>query len=728
MTLSIRSTENIFISGNTADMPHQKNKPELLAPAGGPEALKAAVEAGADAVYLGLNCLNARRGAENFSLSALRGAVEYARKNGVKVFLTLNTMVSCRETGVAARILHAASDTGVDAVLVTDPMFLPLIRLYPSISFHFSTQAAIENSAAISAAKELGLSRAVLARELSEQEIQACCDVDGIESEVFIQGALCFSVSGRCLMSSWGGGRSGNRGTCTSPCRAIWRINGQNPQRRMSMHDLEMAPHIQKLGQLGVSCLKIEGRLKKAQWVSRAVSAYRKLLDGDTLEEVSALLKPLGDYTGRDMTSGYFDGQRTDMCGESGRTPSNEETAARIPQSELNPTEEENDETVFHLKVKTGSGRIECEVISENVDSDAGNFDMPLTAVKKARRGLPASTIEKNLQETEIEGYKLGTCSFDQPALIMAKRNISAVVEKTAAILRTSAKRPTREIQGIDLPQNVRDIIERKKPDPRNKKELGERVDALRVDYEKLPLMGKLLFQFKKIIIENIPTEDSKLQKAVMSLPKQCVIALPPVFYEDRLPAYRKLTIAAAKYGIAVEVNSWGGFYLARQSGARCCAGPGMAILNHTAALAYKQIGIDSAYISIEADKKQIEQLCSCSPLPLTMYVYGFPALMYTRAAGKCFSPDAVLEDERGIKIRPSKSLGGLTVLRSAEPMCLLDTKNPRIRVNSLAVDTVGINDNENLIQTIKALIHRRIPPMQPGIRFNRFNYNRTLA
>jgi U32 family peptidase len=710
-------------------MTQEKNRPELLAPAGGPDALKAAVKAGADAVYLGLNCLNARRGAENFSLNGLQSATEYAHKNGVKVFLTLNTMVSCRETGVAARILQAASDIGVDAVLITDPMFLPLIGLYPSISFHFSTQAAIENSAAISAAKELGLSRAVLARELSEQEIQACCDVDGIESEVFIQGALCFSVSGRCLLSSWGGGRSGNRGTCTSPCRAIWRINGQAPQRRMSMHDLEMAPHIQKLGQLGVSCLKIEGRLKKAQWVSQAVSAYRKLLDGQDLNLVRNQLEHLGDYTGRDMTSGYFEGRRTDMCGESGRTSSNEDTAAQVPQSNFDSTENQTQEAVFHLNVKTGSGHILCEVVAKDIDSDTANFDMPLTAVKKARRGLPASTIGKNLQDTEIEGFKLGTCSFDQPDLIMAKRNISAVVEKTAAILRTSAKRPTREIHDIDLPHMVRDIIDRKKPDPRNKKELGERVDTLRVDYEKLPLLGKLLFQFKNLVIENIPTDDSKLEKAIASLTRQCVIALPPVFYEDQLPAYKKLVSAAAKHGVAVEVNSWGGFYLAKQAKTvRCSAGPGMAILNHTAALAYKQIGIDSAYISIEADKKQIEQICSCSPLPLTMYVYGFPALMYTRAAGRCFAADATLEDERGIKLHPYPAGSGLTVLRSAEPMCLLDTKNPRIKVSSLAVDTVGINGGENLIQTVKALIHRRIPPMERGIRFNRFNYNRSLA
>ena len=214
---------------------------ELLAPAGDFAALEAALEAGAGAVYFGLKNLNARRGAENFDQEEFVRAVQAAHARGARAYLTLNIDLTERDLGQAARILELARQAGADAVLVRDPALLALRRGWEGeapAEFHFSTQTCMANSADVAAAGELGARRVVLAREMTLAEIAAASAVPGVQTEVFAQGALCFCVSGRCLLSSWGGGRSGNRGTCTSPCRVPWEVEGQPAGTPLSMRDL----------------------------------------------------------------------------------------------------------------------------------------------------------------------------------------------------------------------------------------------------------------------------------------------------------------------------------------------------------------------------------------------------------------------------------------------------------------------------------------------------------
>ena len=196
-------------------------KIELLAPAGSPLVLRSAIGAGADAVYFGLKELNARIGAENFNQENLAENIRFVHEHNAKAYLTLNIDISQRELGQAARQLELARQCKVDAVLIKDPAVLKLMPCFPELDFHFSTQAGISSSAGVKAAKELGIKRVVLGRELTIGEIKSASAVDGMETEVFIQGALCFSISGRCLISSWLGGRSGNRGLCASPCRFL---------------------------------------------------------------------------------------------------------------------------------------------------------------------------------------------------------------------------------------------------------------------------------------------------------------------------------------------------------------------------------------------------------------------------------------------------------------------------------------------------------------------------
>jgi U32 family peptidase len=303
------------------DSPHEQalptqpaRLPELLAPAGDEAALDAALQAGADAVYLGMTDLNARRRASNFRPEAFPQAVLRAHQHGVRVYLTLNTDIAESELPQAARLMEVAREAQVDAVLVRDPALLALRQLYPEIEFHFSTQTCIANSADVAAAGDLGAQRVVLARELTLEEIAAASAIAGVQTEVFVQGALCFCVSGRCLLSSWVGGRSGNRGACTSPCRVPWTVDQQPAGTPLSMHDLSTAHRLDDLRNAGVRALKIEGRLKTADWVRQAVALYRRALAGEQiagLEPASAL----ASYTGRQLTDAYLDGQREQLTG-----------------------------------------------------------------------------------------------------------------------------------------------------------------------------------------------------------------------------------------------------------------------------------------------------------------------------------------------------------------------------------------------------------------------------
>ncbi|MFA4945711.1 MAG: peptidase U32 family protein, partial [Lentisphaeria bacterium] len=312
-------------------------KPEILAPAGQPAALEAAVAAGADAVYFGLKQLNARRGAENFAPDALAPTLRFLHDHHARGYLTLNIDLAQRELGQAARTLELARRAGADAVLVRDAALLPLLPLFPELEFHFSTQAAISSSAGVRAAAALGLRRVVLARELTLAEIRAASAVPGIETEAFVQGALCFSCSGRCLLSSWVGGRGGNRGACTSPCRVPWSIGGGAPEKPLSMHDLCALGHLAELAEAGVAALKIEGRLKQPAWVAQAVSLYRQALDHGATPELRAAADRLGAYTGRRLTAGYLEGNRANLTGDAGRPAGSAEPPTPTAEADTAP-------------------------------------------------------------------------------------------------------------------------------------------------------------------------------------------------------------------------------------------------------------------------------------------------------------------------------------------------------------------------------------------------------
>lgn len=251
---------------------------ENLAPAGNREALDRAVAAGADAVYLGYAAFSARAGAGNFDEAALREAVHFAHLHHVRVHVTVNTLVKDGELAGVLDVLRLLNEVRVDAVLVQDLGVLHLARTcFPDLPVHASTQMAIHNAAGVRWCKKMGMTRAVLARECSLAEIRKAADV-GLEIEVFGHGAQCVAVSGQCLFSSMIGGRSGNRGRCAQPCRLLYTYRGKTAAW-LSPRDVCMRDDLPELAKAGACSVKLEGRLKRPEYVATVAGSYRKGID-----------------------------------------------------------------------------------------------------------------------------------------------------------------------------------------------------------------------------------------------------------------------------------------------------------------------------------------------------------------------------------------------------------------------------------------------------------------
>lgn len=302
------------------------NQVELLAPAGNMAALHAAVTGGADAVYLGLENFNARRGADNFTLETLWEACDFAHLRGVSIYVTMNTIILPDEVGEALECVRQAYRAGADGFIVQDiGLAAEISRTLPEASLHLSTQMNTHNLAGVRAAARLGAERITLAREVSLDEIALLCAAaaeEGMEVEVFAHGALCVCYSGQCFMSSMIGGRSANRGMCAQACRLPYELQNKALQKSLpspgdhllSPQDLCTVDRVDDLVAAGAASLKIEGRMKSPEYVFAVTSVYRKALDAALAKENAAITDAdrdrLTDAFSRGFTTAYLDGKR----------------------------------------------------------------------------------------------------------------------------------------------------------------------------------------------------------------------------------------------------------------------------------------------------------------------------------------------------------------------------------------------------------------------------------
>ena len=291
---------------------------EILSPAGSPQALYAAVASGADAVYFGGGGFNARHFAQNFEGEDMARAVSFCRQNGVRSYVTVNTLVSDLELPAVTAYLRELCALGVDAVIVQDTGLMRMLQsLAPKLPVIASTQAAANSLPAMECMRRLGCTRAVAGRELSGEELRALCQKAPLEVEAFCHGALCYSISGQCYLSAVLGRRSANRGKCAGPCRLPYSLEGGGAARHMlSLKDSCLAARLQDMRRMGIGCVKIEGRMKRPEYVSGVTRLYRTLLDEGRaptrreVERVGTLFSRAG------FTDGYYEGRTgRDMFG-----------------------------------------------------------------------------------------------------------------------------------------------------------------------------------------------------------------------------------------------------------------------------------------------------------------------------------------------------------------------------------------------------------------------------
>lgn len=282
---------------------------EILAPCGGTESLIAAVNSGANAVYLGETTFSARRNAENFTPEQLKEAVRLCHLSGVKVHVALNTLVFDTELDKLEKTVEMIADCGVDAVIVQDFGVAKTIKKIADIPLHASTQMTVTSVSGAEMAKEAGFSRVVLAREMSLKEIERVVKSVDIETEIFVHGAICVCLSGQCYMSAMLGGRSGNRGLCAQPCRLNFTCDKR--ENVLSLKDLSLVSHLREIEKIGVASVKIEGRMKRPEYVAAAVTACRKALAGEApdMENLRAVFSRSG------FTDSYYNGTFEKMQG-----------------------------------------------------------------------------------------------------------------------------------------------------------------------------------------------------------------------------------------------------------------------------------------------------------------------------------------------------------------------------------------------------------------------------
>ena len=241
---------------------------EILAPAGGADTIQPAVRTGADAVYLGARELSARASAKNFDKNELKEAVRYCHARGVRVYLACNTLVRDDELKKALDIIKYACEIHVDALIVQDIGLISLVReAAPGMRLHASTQMSVHTLKGVELLHRMGFKRAVLSRELSRDEIADIAKDSPIELEVFVHGALCMSVSGQCYFSAMLGGRSGNRGACAQPCRLPFYVDG-GTGHDLSLKDCSIISHLRELDEMGIASAKIEGRMKRPEYIA----------------------------------------------------------------------------------------------------------------------------------------------------------------------------------------------------------------------------------------------------------------------------------------------------------------------------------------------------------------------------------------------------------------------------------------------------------------------------
>ena len=580
---------------------------ELLARAGSMEALRAAVCNGADAVYLGADTFNARMNARNFSAADLQEAVVYCHVRGVKVHLTLNTLVLDREMPRAAELIRMAASCGVDAFIVQDLGMVSLCRqLAPDVPIHASTQMSIHSLEGVLEAAALGCSRVVLARELPAEEIAHICKKSPVEIEVFVHGALCMCYSGQCYLSSVIGRRSGNRGQCAQPCRLPYGYGRfESTRYPLSLKDNCLAGELDELRRMGVASIKIEGRMKRPEYVAIVTRAYRTVLNGGKLTQAD-LQELETAFSRQGFTDGYFKGQTgSDMFG---RRQESEDTADLFASARATYEQGETQRigVRFYAMIHRGQpARLAVEDPDGNLCRTYG--PVPEQAVY---RSLTAQDLEQQLKKTGGTPYLCTSVrSSLDPDLMLPASAINAMRRDVIAEL--TAKRGRAEkphLNAYDEPPRYDGIS-------------GE--PQLTVAVRTADQITSRMLSMKPTVLY-VPlselVEHPELRQRV-GVETQLAAILPRVIWSGELvPIARQLRTVYDMGVRQVLAGNLGQLHIARAAGFAVRGDFGLNIVNSRAMRYLREQGLDSQLLSFELTLPQIRDISKAVPAEVLIY------------------------------------------------------------------------------------------------------------
>ena len=643
---------------------------ELLSPAGSPESVNAAVQNGADAVYLGLGGgFNARQGAKNFTDEEFLDAVKYCHERGCKVYVTLNTLCSDREIDTVAERAAFISDAGADAVLVQDLGVARVIRsACPDLPIHASTQMSVHNLAGVHAAAQMGMTRVVLARELNRDQIRFIASHSPIEVEVFVHGALCFCYSGQCYMSALIGRRSGNRGMCAQPCRMQYSMGRRMDEYPLSLKDNCLVDYLKELEEWGVRCIKIEGRMKRPEYAAIVTEVYHRAAH-EGVAPTEKDIKKLTEAFSRDgFTDGYYTGKKQDMHGVRSEPDRDVNKLFNEARRAYASGEMRRVDVDFQVELSTGRPAM-LTVRDDDGHSAAVYGPVPEPA---QTTGMSISTVGSQLYKTGGTPFRCRSVNGTvEPGLYLPAAAVNEL--RRSALEALNARRGTAPARRIGMIPGITARASRPGATALNvqvlsKEQLTPELAETKPAYVYVPLQilsedagGKLLQPFREAgcgIAAVLPRiiSDGEMQGVVSMLQK-----VKDLGVEEAL------------------VGNLGHVAIARSAGFRVRGDFGLNVFNSQTMQVLADAGLISATASFELRMAQVRDLVKC--LDTELIIYGRLPCMVTeqciisRSTGgcSCESGSAALSDRMGSVFPVVKEFGCRNVILNAHKLFLAD-------------------------------------------------------
>ena len=637
---------------------------ELLAPAGSMEAVAAAIQNGADAVYLGYGDFNARRNAKNFSREEFAAAVSYCHVRGAKVYLTLNTLLTDRELLQAAEFAAEASALGADAVLVQDMGVLRMVRqVAPDLPIHASTQMTVHNLDGVKMVADLGMTRAVLSRELSRDQIEYICQNAPIEIEVFAHGALCMCYSGQCFLSSVIGGRSGNRGLCAQPCRLKYGWGDKADSYPLSLKDLSLAGHLRELRKMGVRCVKLEGRMKRPEYVAVVTGIYSRAIHEDREPTPQEMEQLQAAFSRQGFTQGYYlDQQGSHMFGVREETKEPKELFA-MARNTYQSGEAQRVPVTFYAMLRPGEP---AHVGVKDPEGRVVTVEGPVPEEARTRP-LTADAVEKQLARTGGTPYRA------ERMRVLVEDGLSLPLSTLNSLRRDALDGLTKQ----------RDQLPRRRTGeyhPGARYENRKETPALTISVRSAEQVTRELLDLGPAMVY-IPLEElaAHPEKANAPAGTSIGVILPRIAWDREFPQMVENLKKVKDLGVKdALVGNLGMIQVAKELGFTLRGDFGLEVYNAQAVKEYKRLGFSSLTLSFELKFPQIRDISKS--LDTELITYGRLPLMIVEnciiknRTGSCNCQNTnILTDRKGARFPVVRAPGCRNELLNSQKLFLAD-------------------------------------------------------